>query len=117
MLSKEEFIKIIDTLKDTDKGFDKACEHLQGLWFDMNEYRLKDLVLTLLEKCMGIKPDPKWGSVISWWVYEREYGTRRPEISLTDNGKITKTFYLDTAEKLYDYIIEHEVNHETNKDR
>ena len=110
MLTKKEFIKIMNTLKDTDSRFDKACEHLQGLWFDINEYRLKDLVVTLLEKNMGIKSDPKWGSVISWWIYECEYGTEHPEISLTDKGHITETFVLDTTEKLYDYMVKYETN-------
>lgn len=117
MLDKETFVKIINNLKQKDKDLEEACKHLQGLWFDIDEYRFKDLLITTLEKSFGIKSDPQWGSVLSWWIYECNYGTDHPEISLTDNGKITKTFVLDTVEKLYDYIIEHEVNHETNKDR
>lgn len=106
LISKEEFVEIINRLKDTDDAVDKANEIFNNTIDSrisdyMNSASLmichEDIVVTLLEKIFNDK------DTLSWWLYERNYGRDFKIGDLIDNNK---KIDLRTPDKLYDYLVE-----------
>ncbi len=105
MIKKEEFIEIIEELKKYDKKLDKLNDVNSRMCIAIvEEYDLKDLVIKCLEKSLGLIEDNEVGTTLSWWIYETEYGEKLRFIRM---GK--KKFNLNTAGKLYDFLIKYEV--------
>ena len=99
-MTKEQFIIIINELKNYDKAIDKLMEVNPTLAMGIVEkYDLKDTVVKSLEYTFNLPEHPHIGSDIAWWVYETEYGTKNYSI-YTDK----KAIVIDTVEKLYDLI-------------
>lgn len=108
MLTKEEFVDYMNTLKkimDSDtmlsdalKNFD-SCSDFGGF----SNFRAEDLIVTLLEKLMDDPKDEEYGiSDISYFIYDLEWGSNWTPDSITDaNGN---SIDLSTVEKLYDYL-------------
>ena len=106
MLDKKTFCHTIEEIKKVNDKLDKLMNLNSSFCFGIvEEYSLQDELITLLEKSMNIPCHPSFGSTISWWVYETEFGRNHPNIDIrTKKGK--KQYYLDTVEKLYDFCVE-----------
>ena len=102
MLTKNEFVKAITAIKHKNDKLDKEIKN-SDLRIAFCEYSLQDDMIALLESAMNIPVDKQYGSIISWWIYEDDFGKKHWSITDQDeNGKVTET-YLTTAEDLYNY--------------
>lgn len=108
IISKEKFIKIINRLKNyndlQDKIQDLFRDNIDNQEMDfMNAGSIcvghETIVVQLLEKMFDDK-----GEVISWWLFEMDYGRT---VSLEDIYDSATDKYIDltTPEKLYDYLV------------
>lgn len=105
-LSKEEFVDIIERLREAndlvdkvDELFRKSRENLEldfcnGAGLQISH---EPIVVKLLEKLMEDKGDD-----IGYFIYELDYGRKYNEGDITD--KDGNNIDLSTAEKLYDYL-------------
>lgn len=110
MLSKKEFVEIINELKEVNDFVDETNEKARTLkdairsdFFNAMSLSIshENTVLKLLEKIFEDR------DIIGWWLYELDYGRKYKKGCIQDsNGK---NIDVSTAEKLYDYLIE-EVN-------
>ena len=110
LISKEEFVDIINRFKDTQDTVDKvilAIKKYINLTIDsrisdcINASSLmichEDIAVKLLEKIFDDT------DILSWWLYDCYYGRDFKIGDLEDNGvKVDLT----TPEKLYDYLVE-----------
>lgn len=105
MISKEEFISIIDKLKEVDdfvKETNKRARKLEDAiisdFFNASSLSIshENIVVKLLENMFNDK------ELLSWWVYELDYGRKYKKGYLIDNGI---NIDISTAGKLYDYLI------------
>lgn len=105
MISKEEFIEIIDRLRETDdiktqvnriirNNTDSYISDFTNAGSLMICH--EDLVARLLENMFNNN------DVISYWLYEKNYGRDYKTGDIVDNGK---KIDLSTPGKLYDYLI------------
>ena len=105
MITKKDFIKILKEVEHYDEELDKLQSVNSGLCLAFVEkYDLKDTLITTLELALGLKVDPKFGSTLSWWIYETDYGKKNYTITV---GK--KKIHLDTVEKLWDFLVKYEI--------
>ena len=104
MISKKEFVEIINKLRKVNDFVDetnkKARELDDAIISDFyNTMSLsishENIVVELLENMFNDK------ETISWWLYELDYGRKYGEYCITENGK---PIDLSTADKLYDYL-------------
>lgn len=106
MITKQEFIKIINSLKEVNDFVDETNSKAKKL----NDAIISDFyntmslsishentVVQLLENMFNDK------DIISWWLYELDYGREFKKGYLKDE----KGFDIDvsSAGKLYDYLI------------
>lgn len=104
MVSKEEFVKIINRLRDYSDLQDK----INGLFSkDINNAEMdfmnagsicighETVVVKLLEDMFD-------DDIISWWIYECDYGRT---FSIGDLEVKDKKIDLTSADKLYDYLV------------
>ena len=105
MISKKEFVEIIERLKNyndlQDKIDDLFKNNIDNKEMDfMNAGSIcighESVVVELLENMFNDK------DTISWWLYECNYGR---DFSLGDLEVDGIEIDLSTAEKLYDYLI------------
>lgn len=105
MITKERFVEIINRLKSYDELQDKIQElfkeNIDNREMDfMNAGSIcvghETIVVELLENMFDT-------DIISWWLYELEYGRKYEEgcIQDADGSNIN----LSTPEKLYDYLV------------
>ena len=106
MISKKKFVEIINRLKDyndlQDKIQDLFRDNMDNQEMDfMNAGSIcvshESIVVELLKDMFNVKDD-----LISWWLYECNYGRDFSLGDLEDNGV---EIDLSTPEKLYDYLI------------
>lgn len=106
MISKEKFVEIIGRLRDyndlQDKIQDLFRDNMDNQEMDfMNAGSIcvshESIVVELLKDMFNVKDD-----LISWWLYECNYGRDFSLGDLEDNGVEVD---LSTPEKLYDYLI------------
>lgn len=106
MISKEEFVKVINALKDADDLdnmlYDKTNRAIS--LFELKEYTgLQNAIVFLLEKMFNLEVDSRFGSDISYFIYDLEFGKNWTPNSITLDGV---SIDISTPEKLYDYLIE-----------
>lgn len=104
LVSKTEFVNIINRLQNYNKLQDKINNLFEN-FIDNTERDFanagsicighESAVVKLLETMFET-------DLISWWIYETNYGTEFTLGSFTDNGQ---DIDLSTAEKLYDYLL------------
>ena len=105
MITKQEFVKIINRLRD----YNDLQHKIQDLFRDNIDNKEMDfinagsicvghetIVVKLLENMFNDK------NTISWWLYECNYGR---DFSLGDLEVDGVEIDLTTSEKLYDYLI------------
>lgn len=106
IISKDEFLKIIDRLKK----YDECQNRIQDLFNDIIDNIENDfcnagsicighesVVVKLLEAMFET-------DLISWWIYEMDYGDRIESTSLIDENEVA--IDVTTPEKLYDYLVQ-----------
>lgn len=109
MISKEEFVKIIERLKETNDFVDETNEKARKLqdairsdFFNAMSLSIshEEIAVQLLENMFNDE------DIISWWIYELDYGREYKKgcIQEEKEGKIVNVD-VSTAEKLYDYLI------------
>lgn len=105
MISKKEFVEIIERLKNyndlQDKIDDLFKNNIDNKEMDfMNAGSIcighETIVVRLLENIFNDK------DTISWWLYECNYGR---DFSLGDLEVNGVAIDISTAEKIYDYLI------------
>lgn len=106
MITKQEFIEIINKLKkandfvnETNNKARKLDDAIISDFFNASSLSIshENIVVKLLENIFNDK------DILSWWLYELDYGREYKKGYLKDeNG-----FDIDvsTASKLYDYLI------------
>ncbi len=105
-ISKEEFIRIMKRLEETemiknkiDKIIKESTDCIISDFTNSGSLMIchEDIVIKLLE-IMFDDVD-----TISWWIYDLEYGKKYEDGCITEkDGTIID---LSTAEKLYDFLI------------
>ena len=104
MLDKNTFCRIINEIIKVNKKLDMLREVNSTMALSIvEEYSLQDELITLLELNMNLPISDKYGSTISWWVYDTNFGKDKPFIYFNKNEQDEEKFILDTAEKLYDF--------------
>jgi len=107
MINKDEFIKIIERLRDAkdlinnvNNLFRNSKEYILNDFADANGMNIyfDDIVINLLENIFNDKSE-----TISWWIYEQDYGRSFKIGNFIEENN--KKIDLATAEKLYDYLI------------
>ena len=109
MITKQEFVNIINRLKD----YNELQNKIDDLFKDNIENRERDfmnagsicighetIVVKLLENMFNDR-----GNLISWWLYEKDYG-RYVDVDDVFDEETGKFIDLTTPEKLYDYLVE-----------
>lgn len=106
MITKKEFVEIIDRLRNYNDLKDKINDLFQDL-IDNKEQDFcnagsicighETIVVELLKNIFNDK------DTISWWLYECNYGR---DFSLGDLEVNGIEIDLSTAEKLYDYLVD-----------
>lgn len=110
MITKKEFVEIINRLKNYNDLQDK----IDDLFKDLIDNKEQDfcnagsicighetIVVELLENIFNDK------EIISWWLYDLDYG-RKFELGCIYKEKENKIVNIDlsNAEKLYDYLVD-----------
>lgn len=109
MISKKQFVKIINKMKATDDFVDEVNDKsrkLRGIlddsfldFFDGNGLFVahSDIVVQLLENMFNDN------DMISYWIYELDYGRKYEDGCVEDfDGN---NIDISTVEKLYDYLV------------
>ena len=104
MLTKQEFVNAINAIKSKNDELGECIKDSE-LRVVFSSYSLQDDMISLLESAMAIPVDPQFGSVISWWIYENDFGKGDLAIILKDTvgNEPDETIYLKTPEDLYEY--------------
>lgn len=105
ILSKELFVETLKAIKtgyERRNKFESAITEFNDAYFICNigDEWLNQLVL-LLEQLMNDENNPKYGTTISWWLWEDVDKKIWWEV---DGQKFEKD--LTTPEALYDYLVE-----------
>ena len=105
MITREEFIKIIDALEETNDFVNEVNNKARKLrdavksdFFNAMSLSIshENLVVKLLENMFNDT------DIISWWIYELDYGKQYKRGCIKDcNGK---NINLSDSGKLYDYL-------------
>lgn len=106
MISKEQFVEIIDRLRETNDFVNETNEKARKLkdavesdFFATMSLTVshESIVLQLLENIFND------ADYISWWLYDLDYGRKYKEYCIQDvDGNAID---VSTAEKLYDFLI------------
>ena len=106
MITKQEFIEIIDKLKEVNDFVNETNDKARKLndaiisdFFNASSLSIshETIVVKLLKNMFNDK------DILSWWIYDLDYGSKYKDGCITENnGTIID---LSTPEKLYDYLI------------
>ena len=107
MIDKVKFVGIINDLMEVNDFVNETNDKAKRLndaiisdFFNAQSLSIshENIVLELLEDMFND------GDIISWWIYDLEYGTKYKDGCITEeDGTIID---VSTAEKLYDYLKE-----------
>lgn len=103
MITKKEFLQAIKTIEEYNIKLDAIRVVSPALSLGIVELveRVQDTYIRLLERECGLDPDIDYGTEISWWIYETDFG-RNKKMNKIYIGK--KEYPINTAEDLYDFI-------------
>lgn len=107
IISEEEFVKVINRLKQIDETVDKVNKIFrESLDSEISDFVdgaslmicHKDIVIDILQKMFNND------DTISWWIYELDYGRKYEDGCITEkDGTIID---VSTAKKLYKFLVE-----------
>lgn len=109
LLSREEFVKIIERLQaandiqnKVDEIFRESKDNIENDFMNAASLQIshESIVIALLKKIMG---DDEYYSDIEYFIYELDYGRKYIDGMISDNDGNHIDF--STSEKLYDYLI------------
>ena len=103
MISKKEFIKTIKHIKEYEDKLTDLSKISSDLTIGISsiiDWLIDDLTNTLCIAC-NIDLSKEYDNLISWWIYDTNFGKNHAWIKF-NNVK----YILNTVEKLYDYISE-----------
>ena len=100
-LTKDEFCRVINALKVHSAKIE-AIEDALDVVLEIDT--LQDVVIELLEKAMDVEPNDVYGSDISYFVYDLDFGKNWTESSITIDGVSVD---ISTPERLYDYLVKY----------
>lgn len=104
MISKDEFLKAIDATKSysevTNDIYNICRKHHMDASFGIGD-NLVDAVIDVLMDGMNDEYE-----YIAWWVFDCEYGKCNNTV-IVKNDDGDKNCELDSAEKLYDFLVEY----------
>ena len=108
MISREGFKKAIKAIEEQQDLMDKLDDiNFMGLATDIAENGLIGTLISVLEESFNLYTDPRYGSTLSWWIYETK--DDKSNAILYDDEEVIK---LDTVDKLYDYLVEEGIRHD-----
>lgn len=107
ILSKEEFVKYINKIKEVNEGWSKFYDLLDTWPGGEDKLSLIVECTDLLSFIMSDEVDPKFGTYISWFCWETDFGQddRYNKIFITKNSE-EEEIIIDTPEKLYDLLVD-----------
>lgn len=110
MITKEEFIKTIDVIKDHYEKEEKLTKYLHEFFMDGHSVvefggGLINKITELLAKNMSEKYWEIIVNDIEYFIYGCDFGDK-PFVVSIKKDTTTKDYYLDSSSKLYDYIRE-----------
>ena len=112
MISREGFKKAIKAIEEQQSLMEKLDDiNFMGLATDIAENGLIDTLISVLEESFNLYTDPRYGSTLSWWIYETK--DDKSNAIIYDDEEVIK---LDTVDKLYDYLIEEGLRHDKEND-
>lgn len=106
MINKETFCSTIKEIIKVNEALDELQNANPGIALSIvEEYSLQDALISVLEQSMNLYVDNKFGSTLSWWIYETEFGKDKPYLWLGKKRSEKNKITLDTVEKLYDWCV------------
>lgn len=119
MITKQEFVDIIEKLKQVNDFVDETNKKARELndaiisdFYNTSSLSIshETIVVELLENMFNDT------DILGWWLYDLDYGRKFKPGYLQEekDGKIIN-IDLSTAEKLYDYLIQNLEREETNE--
>lgn len=97
MLSKKVFVRAINKMKELEELCDKLSK--LGVNIDDITCEVQTLLLEILETSSDLQLED-WGTDISWYCFDCNFGTENNVITYNTGEQIT----IDSPEKLYDYL-------------
>jgi hypothetical protein len=98
MISKENFVKYINKLKELNEIESNINEAAKGIeFFDISFIEHESLIVNILEDAFN--DESKW---ISYFIYDLDFGSTWHKNCITFEGKDTP---MRNAEELYDVLI------------
>ena len=122
MISKAEFVKIIDTIKDYYEKEEKLTKYLHEFFMDGYSAvdfcsELIDVTIKLLAKNFSEKHEASIEDDISWFVYENDFGKKEFSIRyIIPSTKDKKEYKITSIEEMYDYIVAYLKERNTDKE-
>lgn len=103
MLEKKDFLKYMSQIETAIKFQDEMNDICKKYgYFSIAEYPdCIDLSVTLLEKLMNLEPNDEYGTDISYFIFELNFGKDWEPGSVTCDGE---DIDFSSSEKLYDFI-------------
>lgn len=112
MISREGFKKAIKAIEEQQSLMEKLDNiNFMGLATDIAENGLIDTLISVLEESFNLYTDPRYGSTLSWWIYETKADKSNAIIYVDEDGN-EEAIKLDTVDKLYDYLVEEGIRHD-----
>lgn len=102
MYSKEEFVEAIRILEEADKWDNKLYDAGIQLHDDAPLYQMLSEYVHMLEHMFEVEDE--W---ISWWAWETDFGKdEKMNTVYSHEDDVEIKTVLDSAESLYDFLIE-----------
>lgn len=112
MISKKEFVNIINKLKEVNDFVEQTNDNARKLhdaivsdFFNASSLMIshEGIVVKLLREIFNLQDD----DTLTWWLYEKNYGR---DFKMGDFSVGVIDVDLSTPEKLYDYLVEVRTN-------
>ena len=114
MVSKEKFIEIMQFLKEKNDAWNEIESIIQNHYKVFGDSttgfsQTDDIIISLLEESLNLPIGDYYGSTLSYWIYEAEFGEKFhvgdiENINLPEDHEYRKPDLTD-LEKLYDYLV------------
>lgn len=101
-ISKEQFMDYMNRLieyKHREENLSKSMnDYSEGLYF----FSPKDVLELIVDMLKDLTNDDKDNSIIDYWIYELDYGSKWVPYTIIDDG--CNDVKLQTVEDLYNYL-------------
>lgn len=106
MITKQEFVNIINHLIEVKEFVDEVNQKARKLkdYIESDFFNASSLSISFEADLVKVLENMFNTDLISWWLYDLDYGTKFEIGCIVEADGITKPD-LSTAEKLYDYLV------------